>query len=402
MNVAVFDCYSGISGDMTLGALLDAGFDFQLLQSEIRKLRLPSIKLTVKKTKRGLFSGVKFDVHVDKHLDHAHRHLLDIQKLIHRSRLHPRIKELSYRMFRNLGRAEARVHGTASRDVFFHEVGAIDSIVDLVGAAIAFHHLKIGKVFVRNLFVGLGEVKTGHHGKVMLPCPGALELLKGFLVHHASLPFEMVTPTGAAILATVAEKTEEIPSLEISSIGYGAGSQDFKGRPNLLRVTLGKVSSRLEKDRVLVLETNLDDMSPLGFEILYQRLFKAGALDVYVTPILMKKMRPAYKLSVLFEHPIKQKISEVVFKETTTFGVRFLELDRFLLNRRTLKVPTRFGSLAVKIGSINGQSHIASPEYEDCKKAALAKRVPFREVYKEAKKQATQIPGFRKGSIESG
>ncbi len=391
MNVAVFDCYSGISGDMTLGAFLDAGLDFKLLQSEIKKLRLSGVRLAVKKVKRGGFSGTKFDVRIPEQKHSSHTNFFHVRKLIQNSRLHPGVRKLALEMFQKLASAEAKVRGTKPAKVFFHEVGTLDSIVDIVGTAAAVHHLKIEKIFVRNLHVGFGEIRTYHHGRVMLPSPGALELLKGFKLNHAPIRFEMVTPAGAAILAALAEKTDEIPDLDVQSVGYGAGSQDFKDRPNLLRITLGQSSRGFKKDRILVLETNLDDMNPLGFEILYTRLFQAGALDVYLTPVLMKKMRPAHKLSVLLEHSLKEKISEVVFKETTTFGLRFMELDRFLLARKITHVQTKFGRVSVKIGTANGRPHIASPEYEDCKKISLTRRIPFGEVYREAKKQASRL-----------
>ncbi len=388
MKTAIFDAFSGMAGDMTIGAFLDAGFDFSLLQSELKKLRLSGYSVSCEKTRRGVFSGTKFVVHIKTHAHHGHRHLSEIRRLILKSRLHPGIKKISRRIFETLGRAEAKVHGIKPEEVSFHEVGAIDSIVDIVGAAVCVHHLGIGKIFVRNLHVGQGNVRTHHHGRMMLPSPGTLELLKGFKVQHAPIDFEMVTPTGAAILSALAEKTEDLPSVGVQAIGYGAGTMEFKDRPNLLRVTLGEISKGFAQDRILALEANLDDMNPLGFEILYARLFKAGALDVYVTPILMKKMRLAYKLSVLFEHSKKNKIAEILFKETTTFGVRFLELDRFILKRTMLKIPTSLGKISVKVGSIDGHPHIASPEYEDCKKIALKRGVAFRGVYEEAKNRA--------------
>jgi uncharacterized protein (TIGR00299 family) protein len=302
------------------------------------------------------------------------------------------VKALALKIFEKLAAAEAKVHGLPAAAVQFHEVGAVDSIVDIVGAAAAVHHWGIRKVFVRNLNAGAGDVRHGHHGRMRVPGPGTMELLKGFPVRLVSTPSELVTPTGAAILAALAEATEEIPALAVDRIGYGAGSSELKDRANLLRLTVGEIPARrFAGDRILVLEANLDDMSPLGFELLYDRLFKAGALDVFVAPVLMKKMRPAFKLSVLFEHPLKEKIAETVFAETTTFGARFLELDRFLLDREIVRVATRFGKIAVKIGSANGIPRIASPEYEDCKKISLASGKPFAEIYREARKRAAGL-----------
>ena len=391
MKAAIFDAFSGMAGDMALGAFLDAGFDFNLLKSELKKLNVSGYSLNCVKTSRGHFNGTKFNVCIRPGHFHDHTPLSKIRELIRQSRLHPGIKKNALKIFEKLGRAEARVHGVPLEKVFFHEVGAVDSIVDIVGTAVCLHHLRIEKIFVRNLHVGRGTLKTHHHGRMALPSPAALELLKGFELHHAPIDYEMVTPTGAAILAALAEKTSDLPSMETQAVGYGAGTRDFKDRPNLLRVSWGDVLRGFSRDRILVLETNLDDMNPLGFEILYSHLFKAGALDVCVTPILMKKMRPAFKLSVLFEHVRKQEISAAVFKETTTLGVRFLELDRFLLQRKFVTVSTRFGKLKVKVGSAEGRPSIVSPEYEDCKKAALKNGMAFRTVYGEAKKCALKF-----------
>lgn len=393
MKAAIFDAFSGMAGDMTLGAFLDGGFDFNLLRSELKKLNVSGYSLSRVKASRGHFTGTKFDVRIRPGYFHDHTRLSEIRGLIRKSRLHPGIKKNALKIFEKLGRAEARVHGVPLEKVFFHEVGAVDSIVDIVGTAICLHHLGIEKIFVRNLHVGRGALKAHHHGRIALPSPAASELLKGFELHHAPIDHEMVTPTGAAILAALAEKTSDLPSMETRAVGYGAGTRHFKDRPNLLRVSWGEILRGFFRDRIFVLETNLDDMNPLGFEILYARLFKAGALDVYVTPILMKKMRPAFKLSVLLEHAKRQEISAAVFKDTTTLGVRFLELDRFLLQRKFVTVSTRFGKLKVKVGSADGQPCIVSPEYEDCKKAALKYGAAFRTVYGEAKKCAA---GFLK------
>lgn len=393
MKAAIFDAFSGMAGDMTLGAFLDAGFDFSLLKEELKKTGLPGFSLSRAKVRRGHFAGTKLNVRIRPAHSHEHTSLSKIRGLIRKSRLHPGIKKNALKIFKKVGRAEAKVHGVSLEKVSFHEVGAVDSIVDIVGTAICLHHLGIEKIFVRNLHVGLGALKTHHHGRMVLPSPATLELLKGFELHHAPIDHEMVTPTGAAILGALAEKTNKFPSMEVRAVGYGAGTRDFKDRPNLLRVSWGEILRGFSRDRILVLETNLDDMNPLGFEILYDRLFKAGALDVYVTPILMKKMRPAFKLSVLLEHAKRQEIAAAVFKETTTLGVRFLELDRFLLQRKFVTVSTRFGKLTVKVGSSDGQPCIVSPEYEDCKKAALKHGAAFRAVYVEAKKCAA---GFLK------
>ncbi|MBI4550139.1 MAG: nickel pincer cofactor biosynthesis protein LarC [Candidatus Omnitrophica bacterium] len=403
MRAAVFDCHSGISGDMTLGAFLDAGLELAVLEREVRKVGLRGVRLGAKKVRRGAFVGTKFTVSTEAAPAHSaarHTPYSEIVRLLRRSRLAPVVKTLALEIFDRLARAESKVHGLSRAQVEFHEVGAVDSIVDIVGAAAAFHHWGIRKVFVRNLNAGAGDVGHGHHGKMRVPGPGAMELLKGFPVRFVSTKSELVTPTGAAILAALAETTEEVPALTVDRIGYGAGTADLKDRANLLRLTVGEIpEKKFSGDRILVLEANLDDMNPLGFEILYARLFQAGALDVFVVPVLMKKMRPAYKLSVLFEHARKDAVAAIVFAETTTFGVRFLEVDRFILDRSIVRVPTRFGRVAVKIGRANGIPGIASPEYEDCKKIALARRRPFAEVYREARERAAE---WISGSARSG
>jgi len=389
MNIAIFDCYSGIAGDMTLGAFLDAGFDFNLLKREVSKLCPRTVRLRARKVRRGNLTGTKFDVLIPSSGKHPHTTFPELQAKIAKSRLALPVRSLAIRILKKLAEAEAKAHGVSPAKVILHEVGALDSLADIAGTAVCLHHWGIQKIFVRNLHVGKGMIRTGTHGAMLNPPPAALGLLRGFKISHAPVPFELITPTGAAILAALAEKTEEIPSVIVREIGYGAGTRDLKDRPNLLRLTVGRLSpASFDRDRILALETNLDDMNPLGFEILYERLFEAGALDVYVTPILMKKMRPAQKLTVLHEHSRMESVARVVFRETTTFGARFLELDRLILERKTVRVKTRFGGVAVKIGSLDGKTTIASPEYRDCRKIALRKKLPFQIVYREAQKRA--------------
>lgn len=388
MKVAVLDCYSGIAGDMTVGAFLDAGFDFKLLRKELSKLSLRGVRLEAKKTVRNGISATKFQVLISEKPGCPHTAYPGIEKGILRSRLSKPVKEISLRIFRTLAQAEGKVHGKAVRDVALHEVGALDALADIVGTAVCLDRWNIKKVFVRNLHTGRGVFKMGHHGKMMNPPPATLELLRGFEVRHSPVAFEMITPTGAAILSAMAEKTEDLPSVQVERIGYGAGTRDFRNRANVLRLTVGETGSSFHKDRVLVLETNIDDMNPLGFETLYSRLFRAGVLDVFVMPVLMKKMRPAYKLSVLFELPKKEAVSRIVFQETPTLGVRFLEVDRLILERKKFEMKTKYGKISVKTGLLDDRTLIASPEYEDCKKIAFAKKLPFRKVYEEAREKA--------------
>ncbi|HNV86017.1 MAG TPA: nickel pincer cofactor biosynthesis protein LarC [Candidatus Omnitrophota bacterium] len=389
MNVAIFDCYSGIAGDMTVGAFLDAGFDFNRLEKELSKLCPRAVRFRARKVRRGNLSGTKFDVLIPPAAKHSHTTFPELRARIEKSRLLPPVKDLTAKILKRLVEAEAGIHGVSSSKVVLHEAGALDSLADIAGTAFCLHHWEIRKVFARNLQMGKGMIGAGTHGILPNPPPAVLELLRDFSICYAPVPFELVTPTGAAILSALSEKTESIPSVLVREVGYGAGTRDLPDRANMLRLTVGRLSPcSAGRDRILALEANLDDMNPLGFEILYERLFGGGALDVYVTPILMKKMRPAQKLTVLFEHSAMEAIARAVFRETTTFGVRFLELDRLILPRRKIRVPTKLGTIGVKVGSLDGKDSIASPEYRDCRKIALQRKLPFQAVYREAQKAA--------------
>ena len=362
---------------MTLGAFLDAGLNPKILKGELAKLGLAGYEIEIKRVKRGGLAGTKFNCLINKRRPRRHGHatLESILNLIDKSRLDKKIKDLSSRIFLTLGKAEARVHGMKLGDVHFHEVGNIDSIVDIVGAAIAVVESGAERFYSSSPRLGRGYAAT-------------LEILKGVPLEETELDAELVMPTGAAVLKTLSSGFGPMPSMRIERIGYGAGSMEFEGVPNMLRVVLGRSDGAYLTDSVFVLETNIDDMSPLVFDYLFDRLFKEGALDVYITPIQMKKSRPAFQLSVLCHWASREKIASVIFEETTAIGLRYYKADRFKLARRLEKVNTRYGQVKVKVSSASSGVKTASPEYEDCARIARTKRVPFKSVYDEARKNA--------------
>jgi len=394
MRIAVFDCHAGVAGDMTVGALIDAGLDIKLIQSELDKLKIPYLKVSQQKVRRGALSGMQFKVSPKASFGKAHIHYAELEKIIQSSRLHADIRKQSLRMLKEVTRVEARMHGKTLRSVALHDVGAADSVADIVSVAIGFHHLGIKKAFARNLCLGSGQITVRGHGKLGVPVPATVELLKGFDISYVKVGHELVTPTGAVILKCLADKSETIPLLNVSATGFGAGTRELKDRSNMLRLTLGDAAANtLKKDRVLLLETNLDDMNPQGFELLYRRLLQAGALDVFVLPILMKKMRPAYKLSILLEHAKHAAIASVLFEASTTLGCRLMEVDRLLLERKTISVKTTYGTVRVKIGSLDGERKLVAPEYDDCKLLAEKRDVSFEKMYRDLKRQAERLAG---------
>ena len=389
MRIAYFDCFSGISGDMTLGALLDAGLDFKVLDSKLKKLNLSGYRLQARKVKRGELSGTKFDCVIAGERTIAHRRLKDILRLIDRSSLGPRVKALAKEIFENIGKAEAKVHGAKNKDIKFHELGHIDSIIDIVGTAIAMDEFGIDEIYSSNIVMGRTISKTAH-GTWPIPSPASLELLKDADVEICSTEAELVTPTGAGILKTLARGFGGMPQMKIAAIGYGAGSMELEDRPNMLRVMIGEKVSAFKEDRIFVIETNIDDMSPQNFEYLFERLFKAGALDVYTTNIQMKKSRPAFKLTVLADPAISEDVCGIIFSETTSIGIRFYETRRFKLDRKIVKVNTKYGEVKVKLSKGPGKVFTASPEYENCAAIARKRNIPLKSVY-EAAKSAVKI-----------
>jgi uncharacterized protein (TIGR00299 family) protein len=386
MRTAYFDCFSGISGDMTVGALIDAGVNFEALRTQLATLPLPGYELSVEKvTKQGI-AGTKF--HVQVHSPGTqHRRLGDIEAIMHASGLAPHVQARALQVFTRLAEAEAAIHHTTVDRVHFHEVGAVDSIVDITGAVIGLDLLGIQRVAASAVNVGAGFVRAAH-GVLPVPGPATAELLKGAPTYARGHDGELTTPTGAALLATLAESFGPLPHLCVERIGYGAGTKDLPQAPNLLRVFVGEDNTRGDGDVITVLEANLDDMNPEWVAYVQEQLFDQGALDVFYTPIFMKKNRPATKLTVLCESNKLDLVVAILFRETSTFGVRTYEVRRQKLRRFSQTVDTPHGAIAVKIGEWRGQIVQVSPEYESCRAAALRCDVPLKEIYRVAEGQA--------------
>ena len=402
MKTAYFDCFSGAAGDMILGALLDAGLDFARLEAELANLGLAGFRIEAEKVTRGGIAGTKLHVHLDdEHHHHPHsddrledghlhgrhrtddahgRGLPEILRLIGQAALPDAVKLTASRVFRRLADAEAEVHGKPPEEIHFHEVGAVDAIVDIVGAAIGLHLLGIERVHCSPMRTGTGTVRCAH-GELPVPAPATALLLRGVPVIPTDVQAELTTPTGAAILTTIAAEFGPMPPGRIDAIGYGAGSRDNPGLPNLLRVFIAETAAGgYESDVVEVIEANLDDMSPEFFGVIFDRLFAAGAVDAWVTPIQMKKSRPAFLLSAIAPMDRGNAVREVFFRETTTFGVRSVEARRSKLPREVHEVETPLGRVRIKVGSIAGKIVRAKAEHDDCARIAAEKNVPFREV----------------------
>ena len=394
MKVVYFDCFSGISGDMVLGAVVDAGVDPELLKSELAKLRInEEFSLHFQKTeKHGIFGTRAIvetyeDLPKENHNNHSHgpsRHLSDIINLIDASDLKSVIREKSKKIFDKLADAEAKVHNTEKAKVHLHEVSGIDSIVDIVGAVIGLDALGIERIYASPLTLGTGFVNCAH-GKMPVPVPGTMELLHGVPIRQTDIPKELVTPTGAAIITTLADGFGPSPNMTVTKIGYGAGTRDLDQQPNLLRLCIGDKTSIPEtNDSIEVIETNVDDMSPEITSYVMDRLFENGALDVSFIQLLMKKGRPAIQINVLCQLSNREKLINILLRETTTFGVRFYSADRIILKREVVEVPTQWGPVRCKRGFLNGKVIKTVPEYEDCKNTAERNGIPLQTVFQEA------------------
>ncbi|MBI1355806.1 MAG: nickel pincer cofactor biosynthesis protein LarC [Acidobacteria bacterium] len=378
MRIAYLDCFSGIAGDMLLGAMIDAGLDADRLRAEIAKLGLPGVELQVEKTVRRGITGS--DVKVLTGPDHDHRHLSTIERIIDGSDISESAKQTAKTIFRRLGEAEAAIHGVSIEQVHFHEVGAVDAIVDICGAAIGLELLGVQKLYCSPLNLGSGTVKAAH-GVMPVPAPATAALVKGLPSYSDGPAMELTTPTGAAIVSTLCQSFGPMPAMAIESIGYGAGDKDFQDRANLLRMVVGESSQAPEATEVLVIEANIDDMSPEWAGYVRGRLLDEGALDVTMTPAYMKKDRPGYVLSVLAKPLDRDRLADVLFAETTTIGVRYSSAWRRVLERTWATVGTPYGEVRVKVASEGDQVRNFAPEYEDCKKLAQAQSVPLKAVW---------------------
>jgi len=378
MTLAYFDCASGISGDMFLGALVDAGLAVERLSSAVESLGIEGLRLEAKKVTRLGLAATKVDV-IAPH-EHAHRRLADIEKIIDSSDLSDAVKDAAKRIFMRVAAAEAKVHNTSVQEVHFHEVGAFDSIADIVGAAAGLELLGIDRCVFSPVAVGSGTVKSAH-GVLPVPAPATAEILIGVPLRETAETGELATPTGAAIARELASSFGPLPAMTIRAIGCGAGSREGKTTANVLRVFLGDSSADATAHKVLVIECAVDDMTGEGVSYATQAIFAAGALDVFVTPIFMKKGRPAHLLTVLVEEGRKDACVETLFRETTTFGARMTLWDRETLDREILEVESPYGPFHLKVGSWRGNTVSAAPEYEDVRRIAAERSLPFKAVY---------------------
>lgn len=384
MTLCYLDCFSGISGDMLLGALVDAGLPAAQMEAELRKLKLEGWTLFTGRVRRGELTATKLDFQV-KEAQH-HRTWKTIRELIHKSELSEAVRERAERIFGRLAEVEGAVHGVAPDEVYFHEVGAMDSVLDIVGISVALDALGIERIIASPLNVGGGRVKTAH-GALPVPAPATAALLKGVPVYSSGLEAELVTPTGAAVVATLASGYGPLPPMTVSAIGYGAGSRDLREQPNVLRVFLGQsaeVGHSAEEPTITVLEANLDDMNPLVGGYFMEQALAAGALDVFYTPVQMKKNRPGLMLTVLCPAERVDALTALIFEQTTTIGLRLYQAQRRVLQRSFVTVQTSLGPVQMKLATLNGRVLNAAPEYDDCQRLAREKGVPLKQVLEEA------------------
>ena len=379
MKTIYFDCFSGVSGDMILGALIDLGVEKDSLVHHLSLLPVSGFELQFEKVDRSGIAASRVVVKTEE--QHHHRHLADILKIINGAKLGGAVKQNAVRIFTRLAEAESRVHGVPIERIHFHEVGALDAIVDVVGACIGFDLLRTERFICSPLNVGSGMVQMAH-GKFPIPPPAVAELLKGKPIYSNEVTGELVTPTGAAIVSTLAQEFGRLPAMRIDATGFGAGSRDYPRFPNVLRMMAGTLgdSDAQSVDRVVLLETNVDDMNPQVAGFVMERALKMGALDCYFTPVQMKKNRPGLLISIICTQSASRSLTEMLLSETTTLGVRTQELDRTILERVVVKVSTAYGEIDVKVARQGEKIVKVVPEFEHCREAALRHGVALRDV----------------------
>jgi len=387
MRIAYLDCISGISGDMTLGALIDAGVELAAVQQGIDSLGLPDCRLAVNEVKKAGFRALQLTVEHEP--EHKHRHLHHIEAMIDGSALNERQRDMARRIFRKLAEAEAKVHGTTIEKVHFHEVGAVDSIADIVGSAIAWDRLGVERIVCSPIPTGSGFVEIAH-GRCSIPAPATGELLGGVPLAESAVEGELTTPTGAAIVAALVDEFGPVPAMTIERIGYGAGQKDF-AHPNVLRLLVGQSAKPTSGDTIVLLETNLDDASGESIGYCIERLWQAGALDVSTTAIAMKKNRPGVLLAVQCRPVDADKLAEIVFRETTALGLRRSTIQRMTLPRRALTVDTPYGPVAGVAATLQDGSERFSPEHDACARLAGERRVPLEAVQQAARQAFSQL-----------
>ena len=380
MNALYYDCFSGISGDMNLGVMIDLGIDRDYLIGELRKLNLEGWEMRVEKDQRHGITGTKVTIVLTRE-EKKHRHLSDINNIIERSNLGPDIKTVALEIFRKVAEAESKVHDIPVEKVHFHEVGAVDSIIDITGAAICYVKMGIEEIIVSPVELGRGFVKCAH-GLLPVPAPATAEILKDIPVHSGKLDFEATTPTGAAILSVLGTRFESDINMKIHRTGYGIGHRNNPELPNLLRVYMGESAVPQEGGHIeYLVESNIDDMNPEMYENLINRLFEAGAADVFLTNIIMKRSRPGIKISILCQPGIIENIKDILFRESTTLGLRIIPFDKHTVSRRVDTIDTPYGPVTVKYAYYNDKLISAKPEIKDCMALAEENKLPLAEVY---------------------
>ena len=386
MKIAYFDCFSGISGDMCLGALVDLGLPLSDLSKALKGLRIAGFSLSRRRVRRGGLSATKVDVLIRDGMDRPMA-FQEIRRLLQAARLPEAVRESSLQVFENLARSEADTHGTALAKVQFHELGIIDTLVDVVGTVVGCRLLGIEGIYNSAINVGSGTIES-HHGTLPVPAPATVRLLQGLPIYARGPERELTTPTGAALMATLGNGTGAMPVMTMKAVGYGAGTFNPSDWPNVLRVLVGETSQPGESDRIMVLETNLDDMNPQAYELLMDRLLAQGALDVTLTPVIMKRSRPGIVLTVLADPAKIESVLRVMFAETTTLGVRMQEMSRRLLSREIVEVSTKFGPVRIKVAKAAGRTQQlkARPEYRDCKRLAEQTGLPLRTIMREVER----------------
>lgn len=395
MRILYFDCFAGAAGDMILGALLDAGLPFDELKRALGSLAVEGWDISVDRVVKTGVTATKFRVHehVHAHHDHGHAHdqehghksLEDIDAAINRSALSETGKARAIKMFRRLGEAEAKIHGMPIERVHLHEVGAIDSIIDIVGAVFALEWFKADRIVVSPINVGGGTVKSAH-GVFPVPAPATLSLVTGAPVYSSGIQQELLTPTGALILTEYASSFGPVPAMTIEKIGYGAGDRELKETPNVVRVLLGRDEALTSAMRVVVLECEIDDMNPQIFGVLMDKLYAAGALEVFYSAVQMKKNRPGTLMTIVARPEDRQAMTEIVFRESTTIGIRHQELSRECLDREMVTVATSLGPVRFKVARRDGRVLNAQPEFEDLAKLSAERGIPVKEVQALAQK----------------
>ena len=382
MKTLYFDCFAGASGNMILGGLVSLGVDERELVEQIKLLNVPDFEIEFSTANKSGISAIHASVKAPR--EHVHRHLHHIEKIITDSNLADKIKQSAIQIFTRLAEAEAKIHGIEIKKVHFHEVGAMDAIIDVTGACIGFEMLEIERFACSKIHVGSGFAKMAH-GKFPIPPPAVAELLQGIPIYSTEIQGELCTPTGAAIISTLCETYGEINDLNIEKIGYGAGTRDYEDFPNAIRLMVGESQSskvKSQRSNLVLLETNLDDISPQILGFVMEKAFELGALDCWFTAIQMKKNRPATMISILCNPENRPQLTELLYLETTTLGIRVREVERECLERKFIKIQTQFGEIDVKIGIFNGKQVNAMPEFEQLKRIAVEQNVPLKEVRK--------------------